>query len=79
MDVLGMDDELCSLLPRPWRRRRRAAVERQARPRLITQELTRLEARPLDRNIHVSEDEICFFVFDAPPTGGRRSVPSGEE
>ena len=43
----------------------RAARERQARA--AAEELTR-ERTPVrfDRSIHVPEDEICFFVFDAP-------------
>ena len=42
-----------------------AARERQARA--AAEELTR-ERTPVrfDRSIHVPEDEICFFVFDAP-------------
>ena len=38
------------------RRARSAAVE-------LTREGTRVR---FDRSIHVPEDEICFFVFDAP-------------
>jgi hypothetical protein len=38
-----------------------AARERRARS--ATKELTRVS---FDRSIHVPEDEICFFVFDAP-------------
>jgi hypothetical protein len=43
----------------------RAARERRARA--AAEELTR-ERTPVrfDRSIHVPEDEICFFVFDAP-------------
>jgi hypothetical protein len=43
----------------------RAARERRARS--AAEELTRGETRVrFDRSIHVPEDEICFFVFDAP-------------
>jgi hypothetical protein len=38
-------------------RRARSAAEE------LTQEGTRIS---FDRSIHVPEDEICFFVFDAP-------------
>ena len=43
----------------------RAARERQARSAAeeLTQERTRVR---FDRSIYVPEDEICFFVFDAP-------------
>ena len=45
--------------------RGRAARERQARS--VAEELTRQGTRVrFDRAIHVPEDEICFFVFDAP-------------
>jgi hypothetical protein len=39
----------------------RAARERRARS--VADELTSVS---FDRSIHVPEDEICFFVFDAP-------------
>ncbi len=43
----------------------RAARERRARS--AAEELTRAATRVrFDRSIHVPEDEICFFVFDAP-------------
>ncbi len=43
----------------------RAALERRARS--AAEELTRAGTRVrFDRTIHVPEDEICFFVFDAP-------------
>ena len=43
----------------------RAARERRARS--AAEELTRQGTRVrFDRAIHVPEDEICFFVFDAP-------------
>ena len=43
----------------------RSARERRARS--ASEELTRKGTRVrFDRTIHVPEDEICFFVFDAP-------------
>jgi len=43
----------------------RAARERRARS--AAEELTRKGTSVrFDRTIHVPEDEICFFVFDAP-------------
>ena len=43
----------------------RAARDRRARS--AAEELTREKARVrFDRSIHVPEDEICFYVFDAP-------------
>ena len=43
----------------------RAARERRARS--AAEELTRGATRVrFDRSIHVPEDEICFYVFDAP-------------
>jgi sirohydrochlorin ferrochelatase len=43
----------------------RAARERRARSAAeeLTREMTRIR---FDRSIHVPEDEICFYVFDAP-------------
>ena len=43
----------------------RAAREQRARAAAeeLTQERTRVR---FERSIHVPEDEICFFVFDAP-------------
>jgi hypothetical protein len=43
----------------------REARERQARSAAaaLTQGTTRVR---FDRSIHVPEDEICFYVFDAP-------------
>jgi hypothetical protein len=39
---------------------------RERRARLAAEELTREGTRVrFDRTIHVPEDEICFFVFDA--------------
>jgi hypothetical protein len=43
------------------RTRERAARER--RVRSAAEELTRVR---FDRAIHVPEDEICFYVFEAP-------------
>jgi hypothetical protein len=45
--------------------RERAARERQARSAAaaLTQGSTRVR---FDRSIHVPDDEICFYVFDAP-------------
>ena len=43
----------------------RTARERRARS--AAEELTRERTRVrFERSIHVPEDEICFFVFDAP-------------
>lgn len=43
----------------------RAARERRAH--LAAEELTQELARVhFDRSIHVPEDEICFFIFEAP-------------
>ena len=43
----------------------RVARERQARSAAaaLTRGMTRVR---FDRSIHVPEDEICFYVFDAP-------------
>jgi hypothetical protein len=43
----------------------RAARDRRARSAAeeLTQERTRVR---FDRSIHVPEDEICFFIFEAP-------------
>jgi hypothetical protein len=43
----------------------RTARERRARSaaEALTQERVRVR---LERSIHVPEDELCFFVFDAP-------------
>ncbi len=45
--------------------RERAARERRARSAAeeLTQGTTRVR---FDRSIHVPEDEICFYVYDAP-------------
>lgn len=51
---------------------REAAGERAARElraRSAAEELTRQGTSvSFDRTIHVLEDEICFFIFDAPST-----------
>jgi len=40
---------------------------RERRARSAAEELTRRTTRvSFERSIHVPEDEICFFVFDAP-------------
>jgi hypothetical protein len=53
-----------SYLPR-GRQGERAARERRASS--AAKELTQGDTRVrFDRSIHVPEDEICFFVFDAP-------------
>jgi len=40
---------------------------RERRARSATEELTRQGTRVrFEQTIHVPEDEICFFVFDAP-------------
>jgi hypothetical protein len=40
---------------------------RELRARQVTEELARGRAHVrFDRSIYVPEDEICFFVFDAP-------------
>jgi len=45
-------------------------VARERRARSAAQELTeeRTHVR-FERSIHVPEDEICFYVFDAPTAG----------
>lgn len=53
----------------------RAARERRARS--AAEELTDGRTRVrFDRSIYVPEDEICFFVFDAP--SGRDAVLAAE-
>jgi hypothetical protein len=60
-----------TFLPR-GRERERATRERRARS--AAEELTRKGTRVgFERTIHVPEDEICFFVFDAP-SGGDAAV-----
>jgi hypothetical protein len=53
----------------------RAARERRARSAAeeLTHERTRVR---FDRSIYVPEDEICFFVFDAP--SGRDAALAAE-
>ena len=42
-------------------------VARERRARSAAEELTQGTTRVrFDRSIHVPEDEICFYVFDAP-------------
>ena len=42
-------------------------VARERRARSAAEELTQERVRVrFERSIHVPEDEICFFVFDAP-------------
>lgn len=56
-----------TFLPR-GREGERAVRERRARS--AAEELTRQGTRVgFERTIHVPEDEICFFVFDAPSGG----------
>ena len=73
----------------------RERMTRERRARSVAEELTRTGTRVrFDRSIHVPEDEICFFVFDAPsgpvaalaaqgakldPFRVVEAVPSGEE
>jgi hypothetical protein len=53
----------------------RAARERRARSAAdaLTQETARIR---FERSIHVPDDEICFFVFDAP--SGRDAALAAE-
>jgi hypothetical protein len=53
----------------------RSAREQRARSaaEALTQEATRVH---FERSIHVPEDEICFFVFDAP--SGRDAAIAAE-
>ena len=54
----------------------RAARERRARS--VAEQLTRQGTRVrFDRSIHVPEDEICFYVFDAP--SGRDAAMAAEQ
>jgi hypothetical protein len=42
-------------------------VARERRARSAAEELTQEKARVrFEHSIHVPEDEICFFIFDAP-------------
>jgi hypothetical protein len=61
-------------LPRT-RVQERAAGEQRARS--AADELTRASTRVrFERSIHVPEDEICFYVFDAP--SGRDAALAAE-
>ena len=54
----------------------RAARERRARS--VAEELTRQGTRVrFDQSIHVPEDEICFYVFDAP--SGRDAAMAAQQ
>lgn len=45
-------------------------VASQQRARLAAEELTREQTSVhFERSIHIPEDEICFFVFQAPTRG----------
>ena len=47
--------------------RARERAEHERRARMAAAELTQGETRvSFDRSIHVPEDEICFYVFEAP-------------
>jgi hypothetical protein len=49
------------------RGQRREQAARELRARSAAAELTQGTTRVrFDRSIHVPEDELCFFVFDAP-------------
>jgi hypothetical protein len=50
---------------------------RERRARSAAEELTKLTSRVrFERSIYVPEDEICFFVFDAPT--GREAALAAE-
>ena len=52
-------------------------VARERRARSAAEELTKGTSRVrFERSIYVPEDEICFFVFDAP--SGRDAVLAAE-
>jgi hypothetical protein len=51
---------------------RAAAGERDARERRARKAAEELTEVRFDHSIHVPEDEICFFVFDAP--SGREAL-----
>ncbi len=52
-------------------------VARERRARSAAEELTQAGTRVrFDRSIHVPDDEICFFMFDAP--SGRDAVLAAE-
>jgi len=49
-------------------------MDRERRASSAAKELTRKNIRvSFERSIHVPEDEICFFVFDAP-SGSQAAV-----
>jgi hypothetical protein len=48
-------------------------VAREDRARAATEELTQVR---YERSIHVPEDELCFFVFEAP--SGREAALAAE-
>ena len=53
-------------------------VKREERARTVAEELTRAGNRvSFDGSIHVPEDEICFFVFDAPSARGAALAAQG--
>ena len=48
----------------------RERTTREGRARSAAEQLTRQGTRVrFDRTIHVPEDEICFFIFEAPSGG----------
>ena len=52
-------------------------TEREQRARSAANELTRKGTRVrFDQTIHVPEDELCFFVFDAP--SGREAARAAQ-
>ncbi len=55
----------------------RGRVTRERRARSAAEELTQAGTRVrFDRSIHVPDDEICFYMFDAP--SGRDAVLAAE-
>jgi hypothetical protein len=62
-------ERMPSFLVETFLTRRQAGehAARDGRARLAAEELTLERTRVrFDRSIHVPEDEICFFLFDAP-------------
>lgn len=52
------------------RSRSRERLARELRARSAADELTSGSKRVhFERSIHIPEDEICFYVFDAPSSG----------
>jgi hypothetical protein len=51
-------------------------TERERRARLAVEKLTHERVR-FERSIYVPEDEICFFVFDAP--SGREAALAAQD